>query len=95
VLRTGGHAFRSPEGYIEVICSDREEHRRRVESRTGDVPGLRLPTWEAAVNREYETWDRPHVVVDTAGQTIEQSFAALGDALQREGHIEGVARPEA
>jgi len=27
---------------IEVICSDSVEHRRRVESRTNDIPGHRL-----------------------------------------------------
>ena len=32
---------------VEVVCSDAAEHRRRVETRTIDVPGLVLPTWEA------------------------------------------------
>jgi hypothetical protein len=34
------------------------------------------------VNREYEAWDRAHVVIDTAGANIDQSFAALLRDLQ-------------
>ena len=30
---------------VEVICSDPAEHRRRVETRNVDVPGLVPPTW--------------------------------------------------
>jgi predicted kinase len=68
---------------IEVVCSDEAEHRRRVETHPSDVPGLRLPTWEQVVNREYEPWDRPHLVIDTAGQTVEQSLAVLQRLLER------------
>lgn len=55
---------------IEVVCSDVGEHRRRIESRVIDVPGLRLPTWENVVNRDYRTsWSRDHHVIDTAGRS--------------------------
>ena len=50
---------------IEVTCGDRREHRRRVESRGTDFPGWTL-TWDEVVNREYDPWDRDHVVLDTA-----------------------------
>lgn len=68
---------------IEVICSDPAEHRRRVESRRADIPGFTLPSWEAVANREYEPWDTQPVVVDTAGQTPEQSVVVLQRALAR------------
>ena len=68
---------------IEVICSDKTEHRARVESRSPDIPGCRLPTWEEVVQREYEPWDRERLVIDTAGRTIEESFAALRRELQQ------------
>ena len=51
---------------VETVCSDRQEHRRRVESRASDVPGLTLPDWEAVIGRDYRPWDRDHVTVDTA-----------------------------
>lgn len=66
---------------IEVICSDRAEHQRRVENRSTDIPGLRLPTWNEVVNRDYEQWDTEHIVIDTANQTVEQSITALQQAL--------------
>ncbi len=31
---------------IEIICSNKSEHRYRVETRSPDVPKLKLPTWE-------------------------------------------------
>jgi predicted kinase len=67
---------------IEVICSDAQEHRRRVETRSSTVPGLVLPTWSQVVNRTYEPWDQERVVVDTAGRTPEQSLADLLQALR-------------
>ena len=56
---------------IEIKCSDRSEHRRRVETRSSDIPGLRLPTWEDVVAREYHPWDRERLVIDTAAHTVE------------------------
>lgn len=66
---------------VEVVCSDPAEHRRRVTSRSIDIPGLPLPDWQQVVGREYEPWDRERVVVDTAGQSLRQSLALLLRAL--------------
>ena len=66
---------------IEVICSDESEHRLRVETRATDVAGLTLPTWDEVIRREYEPWDVAHVVIDTAGQTVEDSSLTLRRAL--------------
>lgn len=62
---------------IEVVCSDEEEHRRRVESRESDVPGLRLPSWQDVVDRRYEPWQAERIVIDTAGRTAAQSKKEL------------------
>jgi predicted kinase len=66
---------------VEVVCSDPAEHRRRVERRQGDITGLRLPTWEDVVQRPYEMWGDAHIVIDTAGQSVEQSRAAMQGML--------------
>lgn len=66
---------------VELICSDPAEHERRARSRTVDVPGLVLPTWQEIVDRDYEPWDREHIVVDTAGRASEQTIAELCVAL--------------
>jgi predicted kinase len=50
----------------EVVCSDPVEHRRRVETRASDVDGLVKPSWDDVLRREYEPWDRPRLVVDSA-----------------------------
>jgi predicted kinase len=68
---------------IEVVCSDAAEHRERVEGRSADIAGFRLPTWDEVVRRVYEPWDAEHVVIDTAGRTVEQSLTALRGALAR------------
>lgn len=68
---------------VEVVCSDGDEHRRRVETRTTDVPGLVLPTWQDVVDREYEAWDRDRLVLDTAHRDPEQCAAAIAEAVER------------
>jgi predicted kinase len=62
---------------IEVTCSDIDEHRRRVATRITDIPGLKLPTWEEVAGREYHPWDREHLVIDTAGRTVEQNVETI------------------
>jgi predicted kinase len=62
---------------VEIICSDPDEHRRRAETRDPSIPGLVLPTWQDILDREYEPWDRPHLVVDTGGGDIEACVAIL------------------
>lgn len=53
-----------------TLCTDREEHRRRVETRTSEVPGLVLPDWQATIGRDYHSWDRDHVTIDTACRSV-------------------------
>src|SRR5262245_12898882 len=58
---------------IEIICSDKCEHRRRVESREATVAGLILPTWNEVERREYHDWTKDRIVVDTARKTEDES----------------------
>jgi predicted kinase len=62
---------------IEVVCSDPDEHRQRVETRRGTVPGLRLPTWQDVLNREYDRWSANRIVLDTANRTPEDCVDIL------------------
>ncbi len=68
---------RVPYVEIEITCSDMDEHRRRIESRETDVAGLKLPDWKGVVDREYEVWGSEHVVLDTAGRTVDESISDL------------------
>jgi len=51
---------------IEIICSDTEQHKERVEGRSPDISGHVLPDWQSVVNQKYEPWDRERIVLDTA-----------------------------
>jgi predicted kinase len=62
---------------VETVCSNEEEHRRRVESRASDVPGLLLPDWRAVTARDYHAWTRERCVVDTAGRSVAECVASL------------------
>lgn len=55
---------------IEVVCSDKAEHRRRAEQRTPEIARLRLPRWEEIAGREYHRWQEERIVIDTAGKSI-------------------------
>src|SRR5215472_9541164 len=66
---------------IEIVCSDQEEHRRRVESRTSDIEGFTGPTWGQVIEREYVPFGRAHAQIDTASGSICESSAALRGLL--------------
>lgn len=57
---------------IEILCSDAGQHRSRVENRQSDIPGLKVPDWQAVINRHYEPWNRAHLQLDTAKLSPEQ-----------------------
>ena len=52
--------------WLEVICGDPAEHRRRVETRASDIPGLALPDWDAVMKRDYDSWEWDRLTIDTA-----------------------------
>jgi predicted kinase len=66
---------------VEVICSDVVEHRRRIESRSGDVAGHRLPTWSEVLERDYRVWDAERLVIDTARSDVPQSLRTILSAV--------------
>lgn len=66
---------------IEVICSDSREHGAGLETRKPDIFGLRRPSWEQVISREYHPWDREHIVIDTANRSLEQNIKTLREAL--------------
>ena len=66
---------------IETICSDAQEHRRRIETRANEVPGLVLPTWQEVIDRDYHSWDREPLVIDTAHCNVEACVARIRATL--------------
>ena len=70
---------------VEVVCVDKKEHQRRVESRGSSVPGLKAPTWEEVLKREYQPWTSTRVQLDTSGKSSGQSLEELVSALSLKG----------
>lgn len=62
---------------VEMICSDPERHRERVETRVADIPGHRVPTWQEVVDRDYHPWQGDRLVIDTAFLRVEQSVKLI------------------
>jgi predicted kinase len=67
---------------IEVVCPDVDEHRRRVEQRTNDLPGFTLPTWDEVqrTTDEYELRTDDRLVIDSTrplDETVHQALQFL------------------
>ena len=67
---------------IEIICSDKNEHRKRVETRNCEITGLKLPTWKEVENRKYHVWEYERIVIDTANKSIDESFKELKEKIK-------------
>ena len=67
---------------IEVVCSDLPEHRQRVETRQSSVAGLKLPTWDEVIRREYDPWTADRIAVDTFNRSTDE---CLNDLLAQIG----------
>ena len=62
---------------IEVICSDKNIHRHRVENRKSTIKNLNLPKWQDIESREYHSWNTLRHVIDTANKSIDEAFSEL------------------
>jgi hypothetical protein len=71
---------------VEVVCSDLEEHRRRIQTRKSDMPGLTLPDWREVMERDYHVWDRDHVIVDTAKRGVDECIDSVRAAVLKGSH---------
>jgi hypothetical protein len=66
---------------IEVICSEKNEHQRRVETMLGDIAGLTPPTWQSVLDHEYEAWAEEPFTIDTALTSPAQAVSMLAKRL--------------
>jgi len=67
---------------IEVICSDKAEHKKRCETRNSNIAGLQLPTWDEIQNRNYDVWENDRIIIDTADRSAEESFTELKEEIR-------------
>ncbi len=66
---------------IEVTCSNKDEHKRRVEEREPDLLHQTVPTWEKVQNREYEPWKTEILSVDTYEKSPEDCLSEIRSYL--------------
>jgi predicted kinase len=69
--------------WLEVVCSDPVEHRRRIETRSTDIMGLALPDWDAVAVRAYDKWNRDRLMIDTAHRSLEVCVEEAFDLLRK------------
>ncbi|MNC66045.1 hypothetical protein D3C75_1164010 [compost metagenome] len=62
---------------IQVICSDKHEHQRQVETRKIDIFGLTPPTRQSVLDQEYDTWESDPCNIDTALTSPAQAVAMI------------------
>ena len=62
---------------IEIVCTDKEEHKDRVEKRKSDIEGFLIPSWEEVEKREYEEWGTDVIRIETSGKSKEESIKEL------------------
>ncbi|MDO8289637.1 MAG: AAA family ATPase [Parvibaculum sp.] len=62
---------------VEIICSDKEQHRKRIETRDNDLTGFKMPDWNAVITRDYEPWTTERVLIDTATMTMPTIISML------------------
>jgi len=75
---------------IEVSCSNKQEHRQRVENRAIDIPGLNLPSWKDVCNRDYHDWRSNVLKVDTFDQSPSQSLQTLSTLIRKHSSSESM-----
>ena len=69
--------FRTTLRFVEVVCSDVDEHQRRVESRAPEMPGHGVPTWDQVRNRRIAPWRQARLVVDNLGDPAVEAEAIV------------------
>lgn len=76
-----------PVAVIEVVCSDIQVHRRRLERRSRNIVGFEEPTWEAVQQRrsEYEPWTDHRLVLDSVADVVSNVTKAR-EYLARHSH---------
>ena len=74
-------ASAAPHLDIEIVCSDKAEHRRRVEQRRSDIPGFVVPDWASVETHDYQPWTGDRLVIDTALLSIEDALCLIEGRL--------------
>ena len=69
--------------FVEVVCADPEEHRRRLENRRRELKGFPEPTWEEVRARTpgFDGWDDERITVDSM-RSLDENVTRTVDYLR-------------
>ena len=67
---------------IEVICSDKAEHQKRLKERVNEVENLKVLSWEDIVRREYHPWIGDRIIIETAHKSITSCVDELVNKIE-------------
>ena len=67
---------------IEVICTNTIDHKDRIKNRISEIDGIKLPDWQEIQNRDYDVWIKPHITIDTANRSVDESINELYEKLE-------------
>jgi predicted kinase len=58
---------------VDLVCTDRDEHRERLEGRTRGLSNIAEPLWREVMVRAaaYEPWIDPHLIVDSSRRRVD------------------------
>jgi predicted kinase len=62
--------------FVRVAVPDVDEHRRRVQSRSSDIAGHVVPTWDAVAAAVHDPWTEPHLELDNSS-SLEAAVASV------------------
>jgi len=82
IFRAAAHAAGARCLGVELVCSDRAQHRRRVAARQPDLPGGRVPDWAAVEARDYEPWEEAALRLDTARLSPDAAAKRIAAAMR-------------
>lgn len=68
---------------VEVVCSDKDVHRQRVETRMSDIEGLTIPSWKTVSQRKFEQWRSDRLVVDTSVSSTKECAATIACEMEK------------
>jgi len=61
---------------VEIICSNKDQHKHRVETRKSDINNFKLPDWQKVEERDYQKWSDVDLVIDSS-KTINNSVKKI------------------
>lgn len=67
---------------VEIVCSDENEHRLRVQNRSPDITGHVLPSWDAIQAVRMAPMACEHLTIDTAKLSVQAAVDRICEHIR-------------